>query len=136
MSGVAQADAIRERYIAALEDENETLRERVRQLETLLGSRQTIPLIFGLTAHEERLIGMLLVREHMSRTQLLESMYGHLPAGDEPGPKIIDVWVCKMRQKLKPFGIKVQTKWGSGYYLDKEGKARLQKYLEAEGANG
>ena len=37
---------------------------------------------------------------------------------DEPGEeKIIDVLVCKIRKKLKPYGIDIKTHWGRGYYL-------------------
>ena len=31
--------------------------------------------------------------------------------------KIIDVWICKMRKKLRPYGIEVKTAWGAGYEI-------------------
>lgn len=37
-------------------------------------------------------------------------------AGD-PGIKIVDVWVCKLRRKLRPLGIGIKTEWGMGYAL-------------------
>ena len=43
-------------YVAAVEAENDMLRERVRQLEDMLGITQEVPLLFGLTGKE----GMLL----------------------------------------------------------------------------
>ncbi|MER9912667.1 winged helix-turn-helix domain-containing protein [Mesorhizobium sp. M0050] len=36
---------------------------------------------------------------------------------DEPELKIIDVFVCKLRKKLKPLGVEIQTVWGQGYRL-------------------
>lgn len=133
---VAQADPVRERYIRTLEDENETLRERVRQLEEALGWRLTVPVIFGLSDHESRILGALLTREMMSRVQILDALYGHKPGGDEPEMKIVDVYVCKARAKLKPFGVEISTKWGSGYYLTKDAKAKVAEYLAAEVGNG
>jgi hypothetical protein len=33
-------------------------------------------------------------------------------ADDPFGGKILDVWICKMRKKLKPYGIEIKTRWG------------------------
>jgi two-component system cell cycle response regulator CtrA len=36
---------------------------------------------------------------------------------DPPDIKMVDLWVCKMRQKLKPFGITIDTVWSSGHKM-------------------
>lgn len=36
----------------------------------------------------------------------------------EPEIKIVDVFVCKLRKKLKPFGVSIVTVWGHGYSLE------------------
>lgn len=36
---------------------------------------------------------------------------------DQPEIKIVDVYVCKIRKKLKPLGIDIQTIWGRGYRM-------------------
>ncbi len=51
----------------------------------------------------------------VSRESLLENLY--LTSADEPDIKIIDVFVCKLRKKLKGMGVAVQTDWGRGYRL-------------------
>ncbi|WP_315920392.1 winged helix-turn-helix domain-containing protein [Mesorhizobium sp. SP-1A] len=51
-----------------------------------------------------------------SREQLLADLY-QLRCDEEPEIKIIDVWVCKLRKKLKPLGINIDTVWGRGYRL-------------------
>lgn len=51
----------------------------------------------------------------LSQEALLRSIYGLQM--DEPEIKIIDVFVCKLRKKLKPLGVEIQTVWGSGYRL-------------------
>jgi hypothetical protein len=32
-------------------------------------------------------------------------------ADDPFGGKILDVWICKMRKKLKPYGIEIRIRW-------------------------
>ena len=36
---------------------------------------------------------------------------------DEPEIKIVDVVVCKLRKKLKPLALSIDTVWGSGYRM-------------------
>jgi hypothetical protein len=42
--------------------------------------------------------------------------------------KILDVWVCKMRKKLKPFGINIKTHWG-GYEMPEASKAIARELM-------
>lgn len=36
---------------------------------------------------------------------------------EDPEIKIVDVFICKLRKKLKPFGVSIGTIWGQGYSL-------------------
>ncbi len=36
------------------------------------------------------------------------------------------VYVCRMRKKLKPFGIVIHTQMGVGFFLDPETRRRLK----------
>lgn len=54
--------------------------------------------------------GAVLTKEH-----LLSNLY--LVEADEAEIKIIDVFVCKLRKKLKPLGVEIGTAWGRGYRL-------------------
>ncbi|WP_206075921.1 winged helix-turn-helix domain-containing protein [Mesorhizobium sp. Z1-4] len=36
---------------------------------------------------------------------------------DEAQIRIIDVWICKLRKKVKPLGVEIGTAWGRGYRL-------------------
>ena len=40
------------------------------------------------------------------------------------------VAICKIRRRLKPYGIEIKTWRGVGYYLDDENKAKLQALME------
>ena len=72
-----------------------------------------------LTAKEYSILELLSVRQGTTVTK--EMLVGHLYGGvDEPGLKIIDVFVCHLRQKLaRATGGKhyIETVWGRGYRL-------------------
>ncbi len=55
-----------------------------------------------------------------SKEQLLNATadYGF----DEREIKIVDVFVCKARKKLKPLGIEIETVWGRGYRIVGKGQ--------------
>ncbi|WP_349627721.1 winged helix-turn-helix domain-containing protein [Rhodopseudomonas sp. BR0C11] len=118
---------LRDDLIASLEAENDQLRERCRQLETMLGIRFEAPPLLCLTQQEAVIFGCLLKNRIMTRDALMIALY---QGRDEAEAKIVDVFVCKMRKKLKPYGILVQTKWGEGYYFDADSKARAQNLLD------
>ena len=46
--------------------------------------------------------------------QFLDALYSGM---DEPKAKIIDVFVCRVRKKVAPLGVDIQTVWGRGYAL-------------------
>lgn len=85
--------------------------------------------MFKLTPHEAKLMAALLKRNEASKELLLELIYG--PTEDLPEIKIIDVFVCKLRKKLKLFGVEVHTLWGRGYFMDTDTRRRLLAEIEA-----
>jgi two-component system cell cycle response regulator CtrA len=73
----------------------------------------------SLTGKEFRIVEFLALRKGsvLSKTAFLSHLYGGL---DEPEPKIIDVFVCKLRRKLESAGargVSIETVWGQGYIL-------------------
>jgi two-component system cell cycle response regulator CtrA len=94
------------------------LEERVRQLEDALSpSAVLIPIEWRLTTSEARMFAHLTTKPQCSKDSLMAALYGLKPDDDEPEVKIVDVFVCKMRRKLKPFGVEIVTIWGQGYGL-------------------
>ena len=72
-----------------------------------------------LTAKEFRIIEFLALRKGavLRKDAFLNHLYGGI---DEPEPKIIDVFICKLRRKLVENGaegLSVDTVWGQGYIL-------------------
>jgi two-component system, cell cycle response regulator CtrA len=72
-----------------------------------------------LTGKEHRMLELLCLRKGttLSKEVFLNQLYSGL---DEPEPKIIDVFICKLRKKLaKASGGRnyIETIWGRGYVL-------------------
>jgi len=68
-----------------------------------------------LTGKEYQMLEVLSRRR--GKTITTEMFLDHLYGGiDEPGAKIIDVFICKLRKKLGP-NHGIETVWGEGYVL-------------------
>lgn len=118
---------LRDDYVAKLEEENDDLRARIRELEEQLGFAFECPPQFGLTANEAKIFGLLLKKPLLTKEFAVSAIYLHKQ--DEADIKIIDVWVCKMRRKLKPYTIIIETVWGQGYRLPAESRVIAEKLL-------
>ena len=69
-----------------------------------------------LTKKEYQIAEILALRKGvvLSKEAIIDHLYGGL---DEPNPKIIDVFICKIRKKLQALGVEdfIETNWGRGY---------------------
>lgn len=115
--------------IDALREENETLKAQ-------LGHRVAIPVCLRLTPGEERVLARLYASTEASKDQLLDAVIGNRPDADAPEPKIVDVFVHKIRRKVSPWGIEIETLWGRGYTLPHASREVLQRLIEAERPSG
>ncbi|GHB33756.1 hypothetical protein GCM10007094_23260 [Pseudovibrio japonicus] len=112
-----------------LRDQNEVLQARIEELEEALVGTFLLPVEWCLTKHEERLMALLINRESITKIGAMAVLYDDL-GKDRPEEKIIDVLVCKIRAKLKPFDITIKTHWGLGFYIEKEKRLVLKQQLE------
>lgn len=75
--------------------------------------------VVPLTRKEYDLLVLLAMRKTqvLSKEVLLDSLYS---GEDEPFGKVIDVMICKIRKKIRAFGIQepFTTQWGIGYRLN------------------
>lgn len=71
-----------------------------------------------ITGKHFKILELLMLRQGqcVTREQILNYLYNGM---DEPGSKILDVFVCKMR-KILPEGL-LETVWGRGYMIAKSG---------------
>ena len=79
----------------------------------------------SLTGTEFAILQLLMVRKNtvMTKEAILINIYG---GRDEPEPKIIDVFICKLRKKLAEAGVidVVGTVWGRGYTVRDQSEDR------------
>lgn len=118
---------LRDDYVATLEAENDHLRDRIRLLEEMVGVSFEVPLAFGFTGKEREVFGCLLKNTLVKREHLMRVVYP--PPYDDVEMKILDVFVCKIRKKLKPFDVSIETQWGEGYFIKPEGKKKVEELL-------
>ena len=66
-----------------------------------------------------------------TKDDILRSVYPI--EADEPDVKIIDVFVCKIRRKIKGFSFGIDTVWGRGFVFNPKGgeHAGSAKHTEA-----
>ncbi len=98
---------------------------------------------YQLTMNEARMAGMLYKRmgKVCTKSQIFEAAYYQRP-DDPPDAKIIDVFLCKIRKKLRHFDApyNVETVWGIGYRMvdavDCSFESAAADYVEASRLSG
>lgn len=132
-----------EDLVQALHRENEALKQRVEALEHLVdslvqsigGLTTALPNTWHLSLQEEVVFRLLYSRRRpVPRWELMDGLYGD--NGMRPGDKIIDVLICKMRKKLDPYGILIETVWGNGYQLTKDARLLARAAIQEENEHG
>jgi len=69
---------------------------------------------------EAVMLAAMLKRNEVTKQQLhhvIEQNRPGDPARDETDVKMVDVMICKLRKKLKPHDIHIETMWGLGYLI-------------------
>jgi hypothetical protein len=118
-------------YVAALERDNDELRTRVAMLEAKLGrfsSSDEVMLTapsarFGLSRTEGHIFARIAAAGYATRDDLMT--IANEGGSKNLDPKILHVWINKIRNKLAPFGIVIETARGRGYKIDAEGMAKI-----------
>jgi len=113
----------------SLYDEIEELRERNRQLEDMLSGSAGSIVLDELTPAEQRVFNCLMKHDRPS-TEMLHHAAQRPGATDATDPKIVCVFVCRVRKKLQPIGAKIQTDWWHGYYITPDDKEKVRRHVE------
>ncbi|OCP36753.1 helix-turn-helix domain-containing protein [Ensifer sp. LC163] len=104
----------------AVSEENEVLKERIRQLEKeLMPPKLRFPLDWMLTPTEQRVLRCLASRDIVSKDAIILAARGWHEDSCEATPQ---VWVHKLRKKLSQRGIAIRTIWGTGYRIENRQK--------------
>lgn len=91
----------------------------------------TCCLTFGLTEAEARVLVALTEHGYAGKEDLLATMSPH---GKVPKTNTLDVVICRLRQKLKPHDIAVETVWGQGFRLTEDARDRVRRLAAASEA--
>lgn len=111
--------------------EVEYLREENRQLrQSIAGMKHDFPREWGLTGAEQRVLNCLYTARNFFRQE--EAIRFAASNGNATDPDLVKVYICKLRKKLKPFGIEIKTVWGEGYELTPETGSLIKKAISAK----
>jgi len=124
----SEADIIRDlrERIATLEEEIRQYREDMADVDSVLFnilSRQQLALLLAINKRPMATYSYL---DHVSEDHGKYNRY----EGEMHQTLRTKVAVCKLKKKLKPYGIEIKTWRGIGYYLDDENKTKLKALME------
>lgn len=118
------------REIAELRDALDLRTEECRQLQATLLPPLAYPAAWRLTPQEAKMLSALYAAKGEARTH--EALHIAVSGIEvETDPKIVDVYICKLRGKLKVIGVEIETIWAQGYRLTRAARARLDAAAEA-----
>lgn len=103
--------------------------DRVAELEEIIGLNYLPPDFLGLTYTEGRFLGLLVHRAIVSRHAFMAAIWGGRPESEQPDPKIIEIYVCKLRKKLLPLSIGIRNRNLIGWWIEPQDRARLKESL-------
>lgn len=112
-----------------LADEVQMLRARVAELERALGAGFMPPRTIPTTLTERRFLGLLMARSLVTKQAAMTMLYGDEPDID---PKILDVFISRIRKQLRLHDIEVITIWATGWQLHPDGRRKIQAMIDAE----
>lgn len=69
-------------------------------------------------------------RQLVSREMALLALYGD--SADWPDPKIIDVYIHKLRKRIAPRGLQIKTQYCQGWYFSDESRKRIAEMRASE----
>jgi two-component system cell cycle response regulator CtrA len=108
----------------------EELEEENRQLKQQLATLFEMPHALGLSGTEGRILAYIF--KQSPRTAHLERLCFVIWPGRSITKEMINVYLFRIRKKLKPFGIELQTIYGEGYFLDIVSAAKLKALIQKE----
>jgi hypothetical protein len=107
------------------------LRDRVEELEELIGLKVVGSRAAGLSVTQWLMAGLLLKRPLISREFAFRAIYGGRPESDQPTDiRTVDQHMCRMKRRLKAYGIVVKNTAHEGYYLDASSRRRLKELVD------
>lgn len=118
-------------------DEIQRLKDRVAELEELLGMRLTFPKlrVKGVRQIGWPILGVLLRYPLVSKEFIFSAVYGDRLEVDQPNLLVIATHISRLNKALRPYEIQIECQYGEGYFLSEENKERLNALVGMEKNN-
>ena len=126
--------AVLERQNAELQARNDLLEEEIRQLRKACAPRLLFPLSWHLNRGETSVLACLYVSPDGFRSTAMLRTCAETFSADSDGAKVVSVRIFNLRNKLRPFGIRIITRHGEGYVLPPDSHAIIEAALKKENA--
>lgn len=80
---------------------------------------------------EAAMLAVMLKRNEVTKEQLHSVIEQNRPTAgkEETDLKMVDVMICKLRKKLKPYDLEIKTLWGMGYLISAEHRELATRLL-------
>lgn len=92
--------------------------------------------VLHLASSPRRLLQLLLENRGkvVTRETMMQALYPNEAERDDPDPKIIDVFLCKIRNEFRRAcgQMIIQTSWGRGYLIEKEDAVRRDALADVQ----
>lgn len=110
-----------------MQDEAEKLRQRVKELESILGQRdKVLAHKFGLPPRMSDLLGLLLAVEVVTPRMIRDQLSIAAEA---------KIAIHRLRAYMEPFNVKIHVRRGVGYWLDDDTKEWVRGVITQEVTN-
>lgn len=118
--------------IKRLRHELDEALETIRQLRAQLVPTLSFPPSWCLTPKESALLAFLVARSPRptSHEQILDAIYQGYD--EAPQPKLVDVYIFRLRGKLAPVGVEIRTHRGFGFFIAAEQAKVIRQVCGAE----
>lgn len=118
-----------------VETEVQKLRDRVQELEALLGRDRKLTdrvrIAFGIEHDQAEILALIVNRHIATYDAIFTVLYGALPECDQPDSNVMETQVSKLRKALKDHGIKIVTNYDTGWSMSREDKNKIKRTLAA-----
>lgn len=118
------------KQIRNMTDQLEEAKEKIRMLQKEISYDESCPHWLNLTASEWETLSIILKRGVGRRETIMMMLFGNNQ--NPPGAAIIDVFVNRIRKKLKPYNISIDAVWGEGFKISPDGKRRFKEIMEEQ----
>lgn len=125
---IRAAEAIGQ-MLSTIQDDIEFENEELRQALSGPSVQQAaLARVFNISPSESKLLATLLSREIATREALYMALYDQSGTVSE---KVIQVWISRIRTRLRPHGIAIATMPYHGYLIEPEHKTLIRSKLNA-----